>query len=110
MTFNLDPNKPIYQQVAQQILQDIKEGKLRPGDRLPTERELAAQLGVAGHGEKGLSGTGRQQPGGSHPGQRYLCPFPPPGGGRGEAEAGHGPSGGDRRPGWICGAFRRRRA
>ena len=42
MTFNLDPNKPIYQQVAQQILQDIKEGKLRPGDRLPTERELAA--------------------------------------------------------------------
>ena len=47
MTFNLDPNKPIYQQVAQQILQDIKEGKLRPGDRLPTERELAAQLGVA---------------------------------------------------------------
>ena len=40
MTFNLDPNKPIYQQVAQQILQDIKEGKLRPGDRLPTDFSL----------------------------------------------------------------------
>mgnify|MGYP002611225316 CR=1 FL=1 len=104
MTFNLDPNKPIYQQVAQQILQDIKEGKLRPGDRLPTERELAAQLGVArGTVKKAyreladnnlvevIQGSGTYVH--SHRQGSWPWPF-------------------WRRPptGWTCGAFRRRRA
>lgn len=47
MTFQLDQSKPIYKQLAEQILTAIKTGTLKAGDRLPTERELALQLGVA---------------------------------------------------------------
>lgn len=39
--------KPIYQQIVEQILTRIKSGELKPGDRLPTERELAAALSVS---------------------------------------------------------------
>src|SRR5262249_15697127 len=35
-----------YHQVAEQIQRLIAQGVLRPGDRLPAERDLAAQLGV----------------------------------------------------------------
>jgi GntR family transcriptional repressor for pyruvate dehydrogenase complex len=34
------------EQIAQQILGQIADGTLRPGDRLPTESQLAEQLGV----------------------------------------------------------------
>ncbi len=37
---------PFYQQVMRQIKQMIATGALQPGDRLPTVRELAAQLVV----------------------------------------------------------------
>lgn len=37
----------IYEQVARQIRQQILEGRLVPGDRLPPERELARQFGVS---------------------------------------------------------------
>jgi len=37
--------RPGYELVAEQILQLIAELELRPGDRMPTENELAAQLG-----------------------------------------------------------------
>ena len=37
----------LYEQVAQQISTWISEHDLRPGDRLPPERELAARLGVS---------------------------------------------------------------
>ena len=47
MTFRIDPDRPIYRQLVEQILLGIKTGELKPGDRLPTERELSAQLGVA---------------------------------------------------------------
>ena len=43
----LQDGKPIYKQIAEWILQCIKHGSLQPGDRLPTERELAQQLGIA---------------------------------------------------------------
>lgn len=39
--------KPIYQQIVEQILAQVKSGELHPGDKLPTERELAAQLDIA---------------------------------------------------------------
>lgn len=47
-----DPWEPVqrlrtYEQVMAQIEQRILEGKLRPGDHLPSERELAALLGVS---------------------------------------------------------------
>lgn len=35
------------EQVAQQLLGLIRSGNLRPGDRLPPERELAQQMGVS---------------------------------------------------------------
>ena len=38
---------PLYRQIVEQVLQQIKDGTLKPGDRLPTERELALQLQVA---------------------------------------------------------------
>src|SRR5256885_15383724 len=36
-----------YEQVAEQIQRLIAEGALKPGDRLPPERELATRFGVA---------------------------------------------------------------
>ncbi|VDH07144.1 aminotransferase-like domain-containing protein [Bordetella trematum] len=37
---------PRYQQIAQQVIDAVREERLRPGDRLPPQRELAQQLGV----------------------------------------------------------------
>jgi len=42
-----DDPKPIYKQIVEQVFVQIKSGDLKPGDRLPTERELAAELQVA---------------------------------------------------------------
>src|SRR5438046_9548570 len=36
-----------YEQVAEQIQKLIAQGTLKPGDRLPPERELATRFGVA---------------------------------------------------------------
>lgn len=37
---------PLYEQIAHQVLELIEDGVLRPGDQLPTTRELAVKLGV----------------------------------------------------------------
>jgi GntR family transcriptional repressor for pyruvate dehydrogenase complex len=37
----------LYEQIVQQIEQSIHEGRLKAGDQLPTERELAQQFGVS---------------------------------------------------------------
>ncbi len=37
----------LYEQIVQQIEQSIVAGRLKPGDQLPTERELAQQFGVS---------------------------------------------------------------
>lgn len=37
---------PLYEQIAQQVLELIEQGVLRPGEQLPTTRELAVKLGV----------------------------------------------------------------
>ena len=39
--------KPAYRRVVDQVIEYIGEHGLRPGDRLPTEMELAAELGVS---------------------------------------------------------------
>ncbi len=39
--------KPLFDQLRSQIIEGIRGGRLRPGTRLPTVRELAAQLGMA---------------------------------------------------------------
>lgn len=47
MDITLSGSGPLYRQIVEQVLQQIKDGSLKPGDRLPTERELAEQLQVA---------------------------------------------------------------
>jgi GntR family transcriptional regulator len=37
---------PLYEQIAQQIVELINQRDLKPGDQLPTTRELARKLGV----------------------------------------------------------------
>jgi len=41
-----DP-RPAYAQIADDLRAAIKDGRLQPGDRLPTEREHAGRYGVA---------------------------------------------------------------
>lgn len=38
---------PVYQQIIEQITRKLRAGELKPGDKLPTERELAEALGIA---------------------------------------------------------------
>lgn len=38
---------PLYQQVKEMLQQQIAAGKLQPGDRIPSERELCQQLGMS---------------------------------------------------------------
>ena len=46
--FDLDKNSsvPFYRQIVDQALAGISSGRIRPGDRLPTIRDLAVKLGV----------------------------------------------------------------
>jgi GntR family transcriptional regulator len=48
MIFRLDSSSgvPLYQQVVDQVKRSVAAGTLRPGDRLPTVRELASELVV----------------------------------------------------------------
>ena len=45
----IDPNaaKPLFDQLRTQIIDGIRDGKLPPGTRLPTVRDLAAQMSLA---------------------------------------------------------------
>lgn len=47
--FNLDPNSitPHYQQLVDQILDAVTDGDLKPGQPLPSERELSKALGIS---------------------------------------------------------------
>ncbi len=47
-----DP-RPIYQQIASQVKEQIQRGDLQPGDELPSVRELADSLGVNLHTVRG---------------------------------------------------------
>jgi len=39
--------EPLYQQLYIQLKQNIESGALSPGDRLPSERKLAANYGIS---------------------------------------------------------------
>ncbi len=43
---NFRTGKPIYLQIADQFERRISDGELKPGDQLPTVRELASELEV----------------------------------------------------------------
>ena len=50
------PRTPIWQAIAETLRREIAEGLYRPGDRLPTEAELAARFAVNRHTvRRGLS-------------------------------------------------------
>ena len=38
---------PIYQQIIQCVLEAVKDGSLKPGDKLPTEKELCFENDIA---------------------------------------------------------------
>jgi len=49
LSISIDRNSNIgvYKQIAEQICEAVENGTLKPGDRLPTERELCASLNLA---------------------------------------------------------------
>ena len=46
VTLNYRDTRPIYSQIVDGLRQQITAGILRPGDRLPSVRELASQLTI----------------------------------------------------------------
>ncbi|GGM67385.1 winged helix-turn-helix domain-containing protein [Dactylosporangium sucinum] len=42
----VEPFRPEYQRVADDLREQIRSGQLMPGDKLPTKRQLAAHYGV----------------------------------------------------------------
>lgn len=46
MTWNLDSGRPIYAQIMERVERDIISGRYRPGDKLPSVRELAMEASV----------------------------------------------------------------
>lgn len=48
MWLHIDPSSgtPIYRQIVDQVRQAVSSGVLRPGDRLPSVREMAVELAV----------------------------------------------------------------
>ena len=62
VTLDAAREQPLFLQLAGAIAEDIRSGRLHPGDALPGTRELAAQLGlnrntiVAGYGELAAEG------------------------------------------------------
>lgn len=47
MVFKPIENRKISSRIMEQIKENILRGKLRVGDKLPSERELSTQLGVS---------------------------------------------------------------
>lgn len=46
MAWNLDNDRPIYAQIVERLQLQIVSGTYKPGDKLPSVRELAAVAGV----------------------------------------------------------------
>lgn len=46
MQLRLDQNSPIYQQIIDEFKRSIARGDLKPGDRIPSQRELATTVQV----------------------------------------------------------------
>ena len=47
MNFEIDPQKSIRSQIVKHFRAEIRQGNLKPGDRLPSARELAGEFGTA---------------------------------------------------------------
>lgn len=49
INLNFESDKPIYTQLVEQIIAGIAKEKLKPGERLPSVRSLAADIGINLH-------------------------------------------------------------
>jgi GntR family transcriptional regulator len=49
LSINETDNRPIYLQIISQIKEQVSTGALRPGDELPSVRDLADNLGINMH-------------------------------------------------------------
>lgn len=47
LIFDKESSKPLYTQICEQITEAVNKGKLKPGEKLPPERELASQIGIS---------------------------------------------------------------
>nr|WP_197417522.1 GntR family transcriptional regulator [Mycobacterium sp. GA-2829] len=47
LTVDARGSKPLFDQLRTQIIEAVRDGRLPPGTRLPTVRELAGQIGLA---------------------------------------------------------------
>lgn len=47
LKIDVQPDKPIFEQVRMQVIEAVRGGALPAGTRLPTVRELAGHLGLA---------------------------------------------------------------
>ncbi|HKL13514.1 MAG TPA: GntR family transcriptional regulator [Halanaerobiales bacterium] len=46
MNIDFNASKPIYEQVIEEIKKQIARGEIKPGDKLPSQRELAKDIQV----------------------------------------------------------------
>lgn len=46
MQLRFDPERPIYQQLIDEFKRAVARGELKPGDRIPSQRDLATQARV----------------------------------------------------------------
>ena len=69
---------PTYKQVVEALGRDIRAGRLRPGDRLPPQRDLASAIGVTvGTVTRAYQLAARQGLVGGEIGRgTYVRPFP----------------------------------
>ena len=66
---------PLYQQISELLIRDIAAGRLIDGERLPPERDMAADLGIAvGTLRQALKDADRKGPAGPGAGVGQLCP------------------------------------
>ena len=47
LTLNFDHSSPLYRQLYRALVEEIQSGRLAPGARLPSKRQLCAHLGVS---------------------------------------------------------------
>ncbi len=61
LSINDQDLRPVYVQIVKQIKEQIQSGALKPGDELPSVRELAASLGINMHTVRHAYGVLRDQ-------------------------------------------------
>ncbi len=61
LSINDQDQRPVYVQIVAQVKEQIRRGDLKPGDELPSVRELASSLGINMHTVRRAYGVLRDQ-------------------------------------------------